>query len=221
MSSNAARVEMTAAEGVRILHLVDDDPLVREVAAQILEDAGYGVTHHDDGDAFVAALPGLEPGCVLLDILMPGLDGFGVLKALADSQVSWPVVVLTARNDVRTAVDAMKRGAFEFLQKPLVPEELLGTAEDAFVRLAELAQDGAQAAEARALVDRLSKREFEVLRGLLAGLANKLIAYELDLSVRTVEIYRAKVMEKLGVRGLSSAVRLALAAGVTPLEPTK
>jgi two-component system response regulator FixJ len=212
---------MTADKGGRILHLVDDDPLVRELAAQILEGAGYAVTHHDDGDAFVAALPGLEPGCILLDILMPGLDGFGVLKTVAERQVTWPVVVLTARNDVRTAVEAMKRGAFEFLQKPLIAEELLGTADDAFRRLDELAEGGAQAAEARALVERLSAREAQVLQGLLAGLPNKLIAYELDLSVRTVEIYRAKVMEKLGVRGLSSAVRLALAAGVAPLESTK
>jgi two-component system response regulator FixJ len=221
MSSNAAGAEMTAEKVGRILHLVDDDALVRELAAEIVEGVGYEVTHHADGDAFVAALPHLPPGCVLLDILMPGLDGFGVLKAVSDHKVTWPVVVLTARNDVRTAVEAMKRGAFEFLQKPLVADELLGVAEDAFRKLDELAEDSAHAAEARGLVERLSKRETEVLRGLLAGLPNKLIAYELDLSVRTVEIYRAKVMEKLGVRGLSSAVRLALAAGVTPLELTK
>ncbi|RAK57286.1 response regulator transcription factor [Phenylobacterium deserti] len=201
----------------KVVHLVDDDPLLREYAAITLTYAGYDVVQHESGVAFLRALDAAVPGCVLLDIHMPEIDGFGVLQALSERHVTWPVVVLTARKDVRSAVEAMKRGAFEFLQKPFAADGLLAVLTDAFEKLETLSEEAARAARARSLIDTLSARELQVLRGMLGGLPNKLIAYELDLSVRTVEIYRGKVMDKLNVRGLSSAVRLALAAGVEPL----
>lgn len=200
-----------------LTHLVDDDDLLRAYAAETLGAVGRRTQAHESGDAFVDALAELEPGAVLLDIEMPGLSGLDVLDELTSRKVAWPVVVLTARSDLRTAVEAMKRGALEFLQKPFTPEELFGVLDDAFERLAAANEAASREASARALIEGLSPRELQVLRGMLAGLQNKQIAYELDLSVRTVEIYRGKVMDKLEVRSLSAAVRLAMAAGVEPL----
>lgn len=202
----------------RWVHVVDDDPLVREAVAASLGAAGHLVTRHETGAAFLAGLDELAPGCILLDIHMPGPDGIAVLEALQARRSLSPVVVLTARHEIRLAVEAMKRGAFEFLNKPFTPGELLGVLDDAFGRLSQITRDAAQSLEAKARIEALSGRELQVLQGMMGGLPNKLIAYELDLSVRTVELYRGKVMDKLGVRALSSAVRLALAAGVAPLE---
>jgi two-component system response regulator FixJ len=200
-----------------LTHLVDDDDLLRAYAAETLGAVGRRTQGHGSGVAFLEALPGLEPGAILLDIEMPGLSGLDVLDALSARKLGWPVVVLTARSDLRTAVEAMKRGALEFLQKPFTADELFGVLDDALGRLAVVSEDAARGARARQLIDGLSGRELQVLRGMLAGLQNKQIAYELDLSVRTVEIYRGKVMDKLEVRSLSAAVRLAMAADVEPL----
>jgi two-component system response regulator FixJ len=199
------------------VHIVDDDELLRAFAGQLLTQAGYGVEDHGSGVEFLAGLQEAEPGCILLDFHMPGLNGLEVQEALNERKIGWPVIVLTARGDVRLAVETMKKGAFEFLQKPFEAEALLAVMQDGFEKLEACGEEMARVARARALVDTLSPRELEVMRGLLAGLPNKLIAYELDLSVRTVEIYRFKVMEKLHARSLPTAVRLALAAGVEPL----
>jgi two-component system response regulator FixJ len=129
------------------------------------------------------------------------------------------VIVLTGQGDISIAVQAMKNGAFEFLEKPYLNEVLLEAARDAFARLEATTEDRAITAQAKAGIAKLTGREMQVMQGLLAGLPNKLIAYELDISVRTVEIYRANVMEKLGARSLSTAVRIALAAGIEPLIP--
>lgn len=206
------------ASEARWVHVVDDDPLVREAVAVSLGAAGHLVTRHETGAAFLAGLDELAPGCILLDIHMPGPDGIAVLEALQARRNLSPVVVLTARHEIRLAVEAMKRGAFEFLNKPFTPSELLGVLDEAFERLSQITRDASQSLEAKARIEALSGRELQVLQGMMGGLPNKLIAYELDLSVRTVELYRGKVMDKLGVRALSSAVRLALAAGVAPLE---
>ena len=202
----------------RIVHVVDDDDAVREGAEILLDSAGYDVITHLSGSAFIDALEGQPPGCVLLDIHMPGLTGLQVQGELKARGVEWPVIVLTGQGDVGIAVQAMKNGAFEFIEKPYKNDSLLETLEEAFEKLELRSHESARTASARALIDTLSPRELEVMRGLLGGLANKLIAYELDLSVRTVEIYRANVMGKLKARGLSTAVRIAMAAGVQPLE---
>ena len=202
----------------RLVHVVDDDEAVRESAAILLGSAGYEVATHASGVAFLEGLEGAAPGCLLLDIHMPGMTGLQVQGELKARKMTWPVIVLTGQGDIGIAVQAMKNGAFEFLEKPYRNEVLLETLAEAFETLELTVQETSHAANARALVDGLTIREREVMRALLAGLPNKLIAYELDLSVRTVEIYRANVMTKLKARGLSTAVRIAMAAGLQPLE---
>lgn len=202
----------------RTVHVVDDDELLRAFAAGTLEPAGYQVVQHPTGNAFLAALEEAPAGCVLLDIHMPGLSGLQVQEALNARDLDWPVVVLTGRSDVRVAVEAMKNGAFEFLEKPYEPPALLSVLDAAFQAFEADREARAEATRARALVAALSPREFQVLRGLLGGMPNKIIAHALNLSVRTVEIYRGNVMDKLQARGLSAVVRLALAAGVEPLD---
>jgi two-component system response regulator FixJ len=202
----------------RTVHVVDDDDILRELATATLVAAGYQTSAYDSGSAFLEEVDAATPGCVLLDIHMPGIDGLSVQQTLTERSLAWPVVVLTGRGDVGLAVQAMKNGAFEFLQKPYEPEALKSVLADAFEKFEAESEETARVHTAKTLIDTLSGRELQVLRGLLAGLPNKLIAYELDLSVRTVEIYRGKVMDKLGVRGLSTAIRMALAAGVEPLE---
>jgi two-component system response regulator FixJ len=201
------------------LHIVDDDDDVRESAALLLEASGYSVVTFASGVAFLEAFDPLIPACILLDIHMPGMDGLEVQRQLAARGVAYPVIVLTGQGDISIAVQAMKNGAFEFLEKPYLNDVLLGAVRDAFARLEDTQEDRAMTAESKLQVAKLTGREAQVMQGLLAGLPNKLIAYELDISVRTVEIYRANVMEKLDARSLSTAVRIALAAGVEPLIP--
>lgn len=206
----------------RTVHVVDDDELLRALAAQTLGAAGYQVAQHPTGDAFLAALDDAPAGCILLDIDMPGLSGLDVQAALNARKLSWPVVVLTGRGGVRIAVDAMKNGAFEFLEKPYEPAALMAVLDAAFEAFEAEREARAEQARAQTLIDGLSRRELQVLQGLLAGMSSKIIAHALGLSVRTVEIYRGHVMDKLEARSLSTAVRLALAAGVEPLpEPAR
>ena len=203
----------------RIVHIVDDDDDVRESASLLLESAGYTVRAHASGVAFLDALDDTVPACILLDIHMPQMDGIEVQQQLVARGVTFPVIVLTGRGDVSTAVQAMKNGAFEFLEKPYLNDALMQAVSDAFAKLEATTEDRVMTARAREQVAKLTNREMQVMQGLLAGLPNKLIAYELDISGRTVEIYRANVMDKLEARSLSTAVRVALAAGVEPLVP--
>jgi two-component system response regulator FixJ len=205
----------------RTVHIVDDDDDVRESAALLLESAGYSVIPHASGVALLEALDASVPACILLDIHMPHMDGIEVQQQLVARGVSFPVIVLTGRGDVSIAVQAMKHGAFEFLEKPYANDALLQAVAAAFVKIEATTEDRAVAARAREQVAKLTKREMQVMQGLLAGLPNKLIAYELDISGRTVEIYRANVMDKLDARSLSTAVRVALAAGVEPLVASR
>jgi two-component system response regulator FixJ len=203
----------------RTLHIVDDDDDVRESAALLLDAAGYSVFTYPSGVDFLERFDASIPACILLDIHMPGMDGLEVQRQLAAREVGNPVIVLTGQGDISIAVQAMKNGAFEFLEKPYLNDVLLAAVRDAFARLEETTEDRAITADSRTRIAKLTGRETQVMQGLLAGLPNKLIAYELDISVRTVEIYRANVMEKLDARSLSTAVRMALAAGVEPLIP--
>ena len=196
----------------KIIAIVDDDDMVRRSTAALLERAGYKVRTFESGDAFLAAqLPG-EFDCVLLDMRMPGTDGLGVLQVLGAWEAMPQVLVLTAHGAVAEAVEAMKLGAADFLEKPYPAETLLGAIGKA---LASGPSKAATAdASAIAKVGLLSQRQKQVLRGILEGRPNKIIAYELGLSIRTVEAYRAQLLEKLGVRGTAEAIRLAIAAGM-------
>jgi len=179
----------------------------------LLERVGYRIRTFESGDAFLAAqLPG-DSDCVLLDLRMAGTDGLGVLKALGAWESMPPVLMLTAHGAVPEAVEAMKLGAADFLEKPY-PAEALLSAIGAALETGPAGKAAAGDVSAVAKVGQLSPRQRQVLRFMLKGQPNKIIAYELSLSVRTVEAYRAQLLEKLGVRGTAEAVRLAIAAGM-------
>lgn len=198
----------------RCVHVVDDDEAARESVGLLLRSIGYRVETYPSGMAFLARLP-VAPGCLLLDIQMPDMDGMEVQRRLNVAGIKLPVIILTGRADVPLAVQAMKAGAVEFLEKPYTEETLSAALQEGFQRL-EAPPGGPAGETARRAVSRLTPREREVLQGLLSGQPNKLIARELSVSPRTVELHRANMMEKLGARGLSGAVRIALAAGLDP-----
>jgi two-component system response regulator FixJ len=206
-----------AMSGTKIVYVVDDDDSVRDSVAVLLETAGFEVHGFPSGSAFLKVIDAAQPGCVLLDMQMPGMSGLEVQEVLTQRGFTFPVVVLTGQGDIGVAVRAMKGGAFEFLEKPHDGDALLACIEDAFCHLEATSEETARTQSARTLVSSLTQREAEVLQGLLAGLPNKLIAHQLGISIRTVEIYRANVMDKLQARSLSAAIRIALAAGVRPL----
>ncbi len=202
----------------RMLHIVDDDTDVRESAELLLDAAGYTVVAWPSGVAFLAGVDTAVPACVLLDINMPQIDGLEVQRQFIARGVTWPVILLTGQGEVSVAVQAMKNGGFEYLEKPYSSDLLLATVKDAFSRLEASHREEAAVLEAKTRLAKLTARELQVTQGLLAGLPNKLIAHELQISGRTVEIHRANVMDKLDVRSLSALVRMALAAGIKPLN---
>jgi two-component system response regulator FixJ len=203
---------MTSASGLPIVHLVDDDAAVRRSAGFMLKTSGYEVLTYESGVELLKAAKDLTEGCILLDIRMPGMDGLEVQQALKDKGVGLPVIIMTGHGDVTLAVRAMKAGAVDFIEKPFEKNALLGSLEEGFRRLSrkEASQDRRMDAEVR--LQALTSRERDVLEGLANGLPNKTIAYDLGISPRTVEIHRANLMTKLGVRSLSEALRIAFAA---------
>lgn len=200
----------------RTIYIVDDDDAVRASLHSLLSvRADLIVRGYRSGDAFLQDVNELDPGVLLLDMHMPGSTGLDVLHAL-DSSVKFVPIVLTGQGNVGMAVEAMKAGALDFVEKPYEAEVLLQLIDTAFARLEEDNEAAARTAAAEAKIAKLSPRETDVLRGLIDGRSNKIIAYELDISPRTVEIYRANLMEKLEVRSLSEALRIAFAAGLFP-----
>lgn len=201
---------------IRNIYLVDDDDAVRASLHSLLSlQSNLVVRSFRSGDKFLEDSEALDPGVLLLDFHMPGLNGIEVLNAVRDGQPGrFASVILTGEGNVGLAVEAMKAGALDFLEKPYDSDTLLRTIDAAFSRLAEDNANAEHVDQARKKIDILSPRERDVLMGLIEGRANKVIAYELDISPRTVEIYRANLMTKLGVRSLSEALRIAFAAGL-------
>jgi two-component system response regulator FixJ len=195
----------------RLVHIVDDDTAVRRSLERLLFAAGFEAISYESAPAFLDAAPKLSSGCLLLDIRMPGMDGFELQARLNDFNFRVPIVVITAQGDVSTAVRAMKAGAVDFVEKPYDDELLINSIEAALARVSELDRSR-EAAEAAARIASLSPREREVLEALMAGHANKVIAFDLGISVRTVEVHRARMMERLGTTQLAEAVRLAVMA---------
>jgi two-component system response regulator FixJ len=195
----------------RTVHVVDDDPAIRRSLEQLLEAAGFKVISYDTPLAFLDAAFDLVPGCVLLDIRMPGMDGLELQALLQEGNVPMPVVIMTGQGDIQSAIRAMKAGAVDFLEKPYSDESLINAIESALAG-ADRANVQREAAAASAQISALSPREREVLDALVAGRPNKVIAFDLGISVRTVEVHRARMMERLGVRQLAGAVRLAVMA---------
>jgi len=196
------------------IYLVDDDDGVRRSVGFMLKTSGYRVETFGSGDAFLAVARNLDPGCILLDIRMPGKDGLEVQAELNERGISYPVTIMTGHGDVDMAVKAMKAGAADFIEKPFEKATLLGALEHAANRLEKNDRRNARRDEARVLINALTPREKEVLGGLVKGHPNKTIGYDLGISPRTVEIHRANVMTKLKVFNLSDLLRIAFAAGV-------
>jgi len=201
---------------MRNVYIVDDDDAVRASLQSLLATRpNLQIRSFRSGDDFLIEMAGLEPGVLLLDMHMPGATGTDVLRAIAGS-AQFSAVMLTGQGNIALAVEAMKAGALDFVEKPYDFLVLLKTVENAFARLEADSADAARTDAAKAKIERLSGRETDVLRGLIDGQANKVIAHNLDISPRTVEIYRAHLMEKLEVRSLSEALRIAFAAGLYP-----
>lgn len=198
----------------RVAYVVDDEATVRRSLALLLRSAEFTVRDFECGDAFLREAAALPFGCVLLDLRMPGMDGLAVQRELVARGVRLPVVVVTAHGDVALAVQAMKAGACDFIEKPYDADVILQAAEAALARGDEERARARDAEDAAARVTALTPREAEVLQGLVAGRSNKVIAFDLGVSPRTVEIHRANLMTKLGARSLSEAVRIALSAGL-------
>ena len=202
------------ADNGRHVHLVDDDEAIRRSASFMLRTSGYLVKTYASGVEFLGVAKDAPAGCVLLDVRMPEMDGLEVQAALKERGILLPVVVMTGHGDINTAVEAMKLGALDFIEKPFEKAVLLSAIEVSFERLDKSAKRHARADEARVKLGVLTPRELDVMKGLVRGHPNKTIAYDLDISPRTVEIHRANLMTKLGVHSLSEALRIAFAAGL-------
>jgi two-component system response regulator FixJ len=198
----------------KLIHIVDDEEAIRRSASFMLKTSGYAVETWSSGAAFLKEVRHAEHGCVLLDVRMPEIDGLEVQKILVERGVTMPVIILTGHGDVSIAVRAMKMGAVEFIEKPFEKSVLVTAIETAFERIAAAEGTSARAADARTILGALTSRERDVLEGLAQGLPNKTIAYDLGISPRTVEVHRANLMNKLNVRSLSDALRIAFAAGM-------
>ena len=194
------------------IHLIDDDEDVRKALAFLLGTAGHAVKVYESASAFLEKLEGLQPGCIVSDVRMPGVDGLELQRRLQDKGIALPVVIMTGHADVPLAVQAMKLGAIDFIEKPFADNVMLDAIERALAT-ARPAGNSDEMTKVRARLDTLSERERQVLSGLLAGHPNKTIAYDLGLSPRTVEVHRANVMTKMLAGSLSELVRMALTAG--------
>jgi two-component system response regulator FixJ len=197
-----------------IVHVIDDDQAVREVLAFQLGSAGIDVRTHESAAGFLKVAPTVQADCIITDVRMPELSGIDLLRRLRELKVATPVIVITAHGDIPLAVEAMRMGAIDFLEKPFDDEVLLASVRSA---LDKGDRDRTRQAERSSIQSRLavlSNRERDVLNGLVAGRANKQIAYDLGISARTIENYRANLMIKMQAASLSDLVRMALIAGM-------
>jgi two-component system response regulator FixJ len=208
-----------------VVYVIDDDDAVRQSLTFLLKTAGIVAHSYESATSFLGQLPRVKAGCVITDVRMPGLSGLDLLHRLKELQIALPVIIITGHGDVPLAVEAMKSGAADFLEKPFDDETLLAAVN---VALRNQGASAKREADRSSIVEKLatlSNRERQVLEGLVAGLPNKTIAFDHNISPRTVEIYRANVMQKMQAASLSDLVRMALIAGVlddaTKSEPSK
>jgi len=201
-----------------IVHVIDDDEALRESLAFLLRTANIEVRTYASAVAFLDALPDARASCVITDVRMPGMSGIDLLRRLQELKIGMPVIVITGHGDVPLAVEAMKIGALDFLEKPFDDEVLLTSVRSALTRQDGETKRHTERAEIESKLAALSNRERDVLGGLVAGRANKQIAYDLGISPRTVEIYRANLMNKMQAGSLSDLVRMALIVGMVGSE---
>lgn len=195
-----------------VVHVIDDDRSARESLEFLLDCAGMRVKGYESADSFLAALPGLEHGCIVTDVRMPGTSGIELVERLKDLGVTDPVIVITGHADVPMAIHAMKQGVDDFIEKPFSEALLLTSIHSALNRRDKLAEQQAERGRVRERIAILSPRERDVLDGLVEGRPNKVIAFDLGISARTVEVYRANLMTKMQAGSLSELVRMAMLA---------
>lgn len=200
-----------------VVHVVDDDTAVRRSLAMLLRSTGHQVETYNSAEGLLQAAEaggGLAQGCIVLDVRMPGMDGLSLMETLSRRDIRLPVVVVTGHGDIPLAVRAMRTGALDFIEKPYSEERILEAVGSALLASREADRQRNLAVQSQVKVAALSPREREVLAALVEGKANKVIGFELGISPRTVEVHRANLMEKLGVRSLPEAVRIGLASGL-------
>jgi two-component system, LuxR family, response regulator FixJ len=197
-----------------IVHVIDDDEAVREALTFQLGSAGIEVRTYESATAFLKVMPAVQTGCIITDVRMPELGGIELLRRLRELKVTVPVIVITAHGDIPLAVEAMRMGAIDFLEKPFEDEVLLASVRSALERGDRDQKRQAERSNIEGRLAALSNRERDVLKGLVAGQANKQIAYDLGISARTIENYRANLMMKMQAASLSDLVRMALIAGI-------
>jgi len=196
------------------VYVVDDDEAIRRSLAFLLRTAGITSHTYESAEAFLAEARGLPPGCVITDVRMPGVDGIELVRRLGEEKLPLATIVMTGHGDIALAVEAMKAGAVDFIEKPFKDEVMLSAVQKALVAEGGAAQDdGAKQAYQQAFAT-LSRREREVLELVVAGKTSKVVAYDLGISPRTVEVYRAGMMMKTGAKSLSELVSMALLAGI-------
>lgn len=198
----------------KLVHIVDDEEAIRRSLDFLLRTTGFLVEKWPDGETFLKGADRTSPACVLLDVRMPGMDGLEVQAAMAQKGFNQPVIVLTGHGDISTAVRAMRAGAVDFLEKPFERDRLLQALEIGFMQVDDRRGQLAREEWAKVQIGLLTEREREVLDGLACGYPNKTIAYDLGISSRTVEVYRANVMTKLEVSNFADVLRIAFAAGM-------
>ena len=197
-----------------VIHVIDDDAAMRDSLAFLLDVNGFGARVYDSATAFLSQAPIAQLTCVVSDIRMPGMNGIELVRKLRGEGAACPVILITGHGDVALAVEAMKAGAADFIEKPFDDAVLLDAIRAALEAHPVSPGDSAAKREAEAKLADLSPRERDVLRGLVAGKINKVIAHDLSISPRTVEVYRANLMAKTGARSMSELMRIALAAGL-------
>ena len=190
------------------VHVIDDDEAARQSLAFLLDCAGLAVRSYESAAEFLKAVPTMEHGCIITDVRMPGMSGVELIGRLKALGVADPVIVITGHADVPLAIQAMKAGVADFLEKPFGDDAILDAVRAALARRTDVNLANAERDRFVALIETLSQREREVLDGLVEGRANKVIAFDLGISARTVEVYRANVMTKMKAGSLSELVRM-------------
>ncbi len=202
-----------------VVHIVDDEEAVRNSLAFLLGTSGFATRIHESASAFLEMAPGIRNGCLITDLRMPDIDGGELLRRLRERDAMLPAIVISGHGDVQMAVEAMKNGAMDFIEKPFSDDVMITAIERAVQQAETSNRDDAATREITSRLASLSERETQVLKGVVAGLPNKVIAYELGLSPRTVEVYRAGLMGKMNAGSLSELVRMVLSVNWQPAQP--
>jgi two-component system response regulator FixJ len=202
-----------------VVHLIDDDDGVRQGLAFLLTSKGFAVRVYESASAFLGGVEKAQPGCIVTDIRMPGISGLELQRQLKAWQIPLPVIVMTGHGDVALAVETMKAGAVDFLEKPFSDEALVSAIKLAIHRYERSSERDHEVIVIKSRLDKLSAREAEVLQGLVAGQSNKTIAYDLNISPRTVEVHRANIMIKMEAANLPELVRLVFLVEAKAQEP--